>query len=124
MGHLVQKRQGVRSTNTNPQPPSSPEEPMPQVQYNELFLQVTPISKFYTDDTGRFPVHACSVHQCIMITYHCDKNLILAVTFKTRKDTHRLKSYNKIIQRLSNHNMTVDLQIIENEASVEYKRVI
>ena len=29
MGHLVQKRQGVRSTKPNPPPPSLPEEPMP-----------------------------------------------------------------------------------------------
>ena len=56
--------------------------------------------------------------------YHCYANLILAVLFKTRKDTHRLKSYDKINQLLSNHNLTVDLQIIDNEASTEYKRVI
>ena len=31
MGHLVQKRQGVRSTKSKPSPPSSPEAPMPQV---------------------------------------------------------------------------------------------
>ena len=63
MGNLVQKRQGVKSNNHKPQPPSSPEEPMTQVQSNELFLQVTPISKLYTDDTGCLPIHAHSGHQ-------------------------------------------------------------
>ena len=97
---------------------------MPQFQSNKLFLQVTPIIKLYTDDTGRFPIPARSGHQYVMIAYHCNTNLILAVPFKTRKDTHRLKSYDKIMQRLSDHNLTVDLKILENEASAEYKRVI
>ena len=124
MGHLVQKRQGVRSTNTNPPPPSSPEEPMRQVQSNELYLQVTPISKRYTDDTGCFPVQACSGNQYVIISYHWDANLILAVPLKTRKDTHYLKAYDKLMQRISNHKLTVDLQILDTEASAEYKRVI
>ena len=59
-----------------------------------------------------------------MIVYHCNTNLILMVPFKTRKDTNSLKEYDKIMQRLSDHKLTVDLQIIDNEASVEYKRVI
>ena len=69
---------------------------MPQVRFNELFLQVTPISKLYTDNTGCFPVRAHSGHQYVTIAYHCDKNMILVVPFKTRKDDHRLKSYDKI----------------------------
>ena len=44
--------------------------------------------------------------------------------FKTRKDTHRIKAYDKTIQRLSDHNLNVYLQILGNEASAEYKRVI
>ena len=59
-----------------------------------------------------------------MIVYHCDTNLILVVPFNTRKDTHRLKAYDKIMQRLSDHKLTVDLQILDNEASTEYKWVV
>ena len=77
MGHLVQKRQGVRSTKTKT--PTSPQEHiLPQVKSNELHVFVTPISKLYTDNTGRFPVHASSGDRYIMIAYHCDANLILA----------------------------------------------
>ena len=78
----------------------------------------------YTENTGCFPVHACSGNHYVMIVYHCDTNLILVVPFTTRKDTHRLKAYDKIMQRLSNHKLTVDLQILDNEASAEYNRVI
>ena len=37
---------------------------------------------------------------------------------------HSLLAYNKIMQRLCDHKLTVDLQILDNEASKEYKRVI
>ena len=124
MGHLVQKLQGFRSTKHKPPTTSSPENPIPRIRSNELFIQVTPISKFYTDYTGRFPIHACSVNQYIMITYHCDANVILAEPFASRKDKHRLLEYDKLMQRLRDNKLTVDLQILNNEASAEYKQVI
>ena len=85
MGHLAQKCQGVRSNKPNPPQPSSPdppqagspEEPLPQFQSNELFIQVAPISKLYTDDTGSFQVCDHSVHHCVMIMYHCNVILVL-----------------------------------------------
>ena len=81
---------------------------------------MTPISKLYNDDTGRFPVHARSGNQYIMIAYHCDANLILAEPFSLRKDMHRLLAYDRIMQLLTNNKLLVDLQILDNEASVEY----
>ena len=59
-----------------------------------------------------------------MIAYHYDANLILADPFASRKDKHRLLAYDKIMQRLLNNKLTVDLQILENEASAEYNRSI
>ena len=119
MGHLVQKRQGFRSTKSKNPTTSSPEEPIPRISSNDIFLQVTPISKLYTDDTVRFHIHARSGNQYIMIAYHCDANLILAVPFKSRKYTHRILAYDKIMQRLRGHELTVDLQILDNKASTE-----
>ena len=74
MGDIFQKRQGVRSTKPKLPATSSPVQQPPQVRSNELYLQVTPISKLYTDDTGRFPVHARSGNKYIMIAYHCESN--------------------------------------------------
>ena len=59
-----------------------------------------------------------------MIDYHCDTNLILAEPFSSRKDTHRLLAYDKIMQRLTDNKLIVDLHILDNEASAEYKRAI
>ena len=59
-----------------------------------------------------------------MIAYHCDSDMILEFPFKSRKDTYRFLEYDKIIQILSDHKLIVELQIIDNEAKTEYKRVI
>ena len=45
MEHLVQKRQGVRSTRPKLPTTSSPDQQLPRVHSNEIFIQVIPISK-------------------------------------------------------------------------------
>ena len=119
LGHFVKKIQGVRSTKTKAPTTSQKEHVLPQVRSNELHIHVTPISKLSTADTGRFPVHVRSGNIYIMIAYHCDANLILAEPFASRKDAHRLLAYNKIMQRLTDNKLSVDLQILDNEASEE-----
>ena len=111
LGHFVQKRQGVRSTKIKAPVTSPQEHVLPQVRSNELHIHVNPISKLYTDDTGRFPVHARSGNIYIMIAYHCDANLILAEPFFSRKYTHQLLAYNKIMQRLTENKLSVYLQM-------------
>ena len=59
-----------------------------------------------------------------MIAYHCDAKLILAKPFYSRKDTHRLLAYDKIMKRLTDNKLIVDLIILDNEAIAEYKRAI
>ena len=59
-----------------------------------------------------------------MIAYNCKANLIIAEPFASRKDNHRLLAYEKIMRRLLNNELTVDLQILDNEASAEYKQAI
>ncbi len=62
LGHLAQQCQNVQST--KPKPPArmivttSPQPLKPQS--SEVYINVYPISKLYTDDTGRFPVKARS----------------------------------------------------------------
>ena len=50
--------------------------------------------------------------------------MILGEPFTSRKDKHLLLAYDKLMQILRDHKLTVDLQILDNEASAEYKRVI
>ena len=130
LGHLAQQRQNVRSTRHRQlRAPSGLPNPIidlttPALASNELFLNVLPLSKLYTDDTGRFPVKARSGNQYIMIAYHADGNVILQQPFKTKSDAHRLAAYNIIMTRLAAKGLSVDLQIMDNEASAAFKQAI
>ena len=87
------KRQG---TNTNistvpPVPPNYPSlRPSPPVQANELHVYVEPTSKFYTDDTGRFPVFSRCDNHYNMIAYHCSSTAIIQELLQTKNDTQRI----------------------------------
>ena len=76
------------------------------------------------DDTGRFLIRARSGNQYIMIVYYEDGNLILQQPFKSKKDVHRIAAYNAIMTRLAARGLSVDLQILDNEASTAYKNAI
>ena len=82
------------------------------------------VIRLYTDNTGRFPVRSRRGNQYSMVAYHCDSNLILTAPFKSRSNKHLMLAYNDIMQRLKTRGMLVDLQIMDNEASAEYKRII
>ena len=82
------------------------------------------ISKIYTADTGRSPIKSRSGNQYLIVAYHCDSNAILVAPFKTRKDTHRLEAYKSIMKRLRKNGMSVNLQILNNEASSKFKHLI
>jgi hypothetical protein len=130
LGHLAQQCQNVCST--EPRPPAlNPAPLLPAIApkeldlpSNEVHIHVIPISKLYTDDTRRFPVKARSGNQYVMIAYHADGNLILQQAFKTRSDKHRIVAYNFIMMRLVARGLSVDLQILDNEASAAYKQTI
>ena len=59
-----------------------------------------------------------------MIAFHALTNAILIAPFKSQIYAHRLDAYNSIIQRLKEINHHVDLQILDNEASAEYKSLM
>eukprot|EP00804_Cyclotella_cryptica_P019536 CCRYP_014299-RB/>CCRYP_014299-RB protein AED:0.40 eAED:0.40 QI:0/-1/0/1/-1/0/1/0/203 len=73
---------------------------------------------------GRFPVRSRSGNQYLMLAYHCDTNAILVEPFQSRHDRHRIPAYNKLMGRLTARAHTVDHQVLDNEASAEYHRVI
>ena len=60
----------------------------------------------------------------MMIAYHCNTNTILHANFANRKDKHRIAAYNSIMTRLAKYGHKVNMQIMGNEFSAEYKRII
>ena len=116
-----------RKYNSPPSPvpePDSPEEENDTYISNELHIKTVRISEIYTDDTGRLPVTSRTGNQYIMVAYHCYANAIISVPFDTRKDKDSMFSYNAIMQCLKDSNMLVNLHILDNEVSEEYKKII
>jgi hypothetical protein len=130
LGHLAQQCRNVHSTKPCPSalnstpllPAIAPKQP--ELMANKVHIRVVPISKLYTDDTGRFPVKARSGNQYVMIAYYANGNLILQQAFKIRSDKHRIAAYNSIMTRIAARGLSVDLQILDNEASAAYKQAI
>jgi hypothetical protein len=128
MGHLAQQCQNVHST--QPKPPAtmallpSVSPPEAIVASNFVVVTVVPLSRLYTDDTGRFPVRAQSGNQYVIIAFHADGNLILQQAFPTKSDRHRIAAYNAIMTQLAAQGLLVDLQIFDNKASAAYKQAI
>ena len=56
-----------------------------------------------------------------MIAYHCDSNTILQAPFVNRKEKHRIRAYNSIMKKLADRGHHVDIQILDNEFSAEFK---
>ena len=59
-----------------------------------------------------------------MIAYHCDSNKILQDKNFNRKDKHRIRAYDSIMRRLADRGHQVDVQILDNEVSTDFKRTI
>ena len=97
---------------------------MPPEKSKELYVYTDPISKLYTDNMGRLSVHSRSGNHNIMLSYHVDTNTILVEPFQSRQDRHRIASYDRIMTRLKKCGHTVNLQILDNEASQAYKQTI
>ena len=125
---MVQTRQHARSTiptrkKSRPTEPIPPEG-LPEEGNKKIHIKTTPVINLYTDDTGRFPVISRKGNQCIMVEYHFDSNAIMVVPFKLGKYKDHMVAYNTIMQRLKDRNILVNLQILDNEASKEYKAII
>jgi hypothetical protein len=97
MVHLAQQCQNVRSTKPKqptpvplvlPPPPLVLPPPPLDAPSRLLFVTTQPLSKLYTNDTGRFPIKSQFGNQYVMIAFHADGNLILQQAFKTKSNHH------------------------------------
>ena len=138
-GNMVQSSQGVRSTKktkhhsrVNKKFPdqitlekkSEEEDIPPPLKKKELHIWYQPISKPYTDDCERFPIQSRSGNEYIIIAYHCDSKTILQSSFFNRKYKHRIRACNSIMQRLADRGHHVDVQILDNKVSTDFKKTI
>jgi hypothetical protein len=108
---LPKQRRNVRLTKPKPTllaalavlPPSV------AMPYNQVFVVTKPLSKLFTDDTGRFPIRARSGNQYVMVAFHANGNLIFQQAFKSKSDRHHILAYNPPLTCLAAHGLSVDL---------------
>jgi hypothetical protein len=91
---------------------------------NQVVVVTKLLSKLFTNDTGHFPVKACSGNQYAMIAFHTNGNLILQQAFKSKSDCHHIAAYNTIMTRYVAWGLSIDLQILDNKASSANKEAI
>ena len=98
-GHIQKSYKGKQST--HPKEPNETPSKNP-TRTHSVFLQATNFSgKFYTDQTGRFPVTSSRCFKYIMITYEHDSNKIHAEPMKNCSVPELLKIYTAIHNPLS-----------------------
>jgi hypothetical protein len=126
MGHLAQQRQNVQSTKPKPTllAPLVVLPPPVAMLSNQVFTFTKPLSKLFTDNTGRFPIRAHFGNQYIMIAFHAKGNLTLQQAFKSKSDRHHIAAYNTIMTPLAALGLSIDLQILDNKANSTYKEAI
>jgi hypothetical protein len=126
MGHLTQQWQNVRLTKLKLALLASLAVPPPPVATpsNQVFVITKPLSKLFTNNSGRFPVRARSVNQYVMIAFHANDNLILQQAFISKSNCHCIAGYNTIITHLVAQGLSADLQLLDNKASSTYEQAI
>ena len=107
MGHMDQRRTGIRSTRPKPkQPPrSTPEQEMADVmesppqspnnnRCHQVFMTAAEVDrKLYSDQTGRFPITSNRGNSMVAIFYAVDGNYIKSYPLKSCNHSQLLKAY-------------------------------
>lgn len=125
-GHMAQPRQHIRST--QPQPTRLPQPHLPvdptAPPDSSITIHELPLSRLFSDDTGRFTPRSRSGNQYIMVALHADSNAILVRPFASKQDTHRIAAYSDIFARLAATRRQPTLHIMDNEASAALQQTI
>ena len=59
-----------------------------------------------------------------MIAYNCDSIKIMQAPFVNIKDKHSIRAYNSIMQKLADRGHHVEIKILNNEVSTEFKKTM
>jgi hypothetical protein len=121
MGHMDQRRTGIRSTRATTKEPDSME-PVPQTPTNdrshEVYMTITDMDgKLYSDQTGRFPITSNRGNCYVVIFFAADGNYIKSYPVKSRHRTQLLKAYEEVYAFLRIRGYRPKLHKLDNETS-------
>ena len=119
---MEQTRKHVRSTKPDKDISTDKEHQDPKNHLNHnVFATIEETGKFYTNQTGQFPVSSSAVNQYILVLYDYDSNAILTEALKTRQGPELLKAYSKIIKYLQTRGFHLRVHWLDNESSSAMK---
>ncbi|KAL7484256.1 hypothetical protein ACHAW6_009898, partial [Cyclotella cf. meneghiniana] len=129
MGHLDQRRQGIRSTKTMTATPTadSMEEPQ-QLPLNDktnmVFMTMVDIDgQLFTDQTGRFPITSNRGNNYVVIFYTVDANHIKSYPIKSRHRSELLRAYSEVYAYLRVRGYRPQLHKLDNESSRDERAI-
>ena len=121
MGHMDQRRTGIRSTRATTNEPDSMD-PVPQTPMNDrchhVYMSITEMDgKVYSDQTGRFPITSNRGNCYVVIFYAADGNYIKSYPIKSRHRSQLLKAYEEVYSFLRIRGYRPQLHKLDNETS-------
>ena len=131
MGHLNQKRQGLRSTKLAPPvsqpirdaPSSPPNLNSKSNNLNKLFhrieckVVVVPSRQNFTDLTGRFPISSAAGTNYVLIMFCQDINYIHAEKLRSREAAVILDAYKAGVEFFEQRGVKPEFERLDNETS-------
>jgi hypothetical protein len=127
MGHMDQRKVGIRSTRATPTHNSMT--PVPQSHLNDrthhVYMSITDIEgKLYSDQTGRFPLTSNRGNCYVIIFYAVDGNYIKSYPIKSRHRSQLLKAYDDVYAFLRIRGYRPQLHKLDNETSHDVESFI
>ena len=125
-GHMRGQRQGIRSTKTKikiENDDTTSTEPLKTL--NDIVIKVHDTTDtIFTDQTGKFPHLSSRGNRYQMILYHVDSNSIWVEPMKNRTEGEMIKARALALGRMKLCNIQPKRQVLDNEASAEFKTAI
>ncbi|KAL7524050.1 hypothetical protein ACHAXR_001126, partial [Thalassiosira sp. AJA248-18] len=120
MGHMDQRKVGIRSTKSTTDPDSM--EPVPQTPLNDkthhVYMSIAEVEgRLYSDQTGRFPITSNRGNCYVIIFYAADGNYIKSYPIKSRHRSQLLKAYDEVYAYLRVRGYRPQLHKLDNETS-------
>jgi len=128
MGHMDQRKVGIRSTKTKPTDPDSME-PVPQTPLNDkthhVYMSIAEVEgRLYSDQTGRFPITSNRGNCYVVIFYAVDGNYVKSYPIKSRHRSNLLKAYDDVYSYLRVRGYRPQLHKLDNETSKDAEEFI
>ena len=116
--------QGVRSTKVA-KPTKNLPTTLPHQKKNDILIIDHKVkSLMYADQTGLFPAVSSRGNKCVMILHHVDSNSLWSKAMRDQSNGELILARARALARMRQRGIIPKHQILNNQASAEYKAAI